>query len=78
MYIHAHEGLPIRMIRLIDRRLATSGRLIHLGNRRGSDRLRDGRLLGGGGLPNRIRRGTRRGQQTQTQRMHFFGHKYAF
>lgn len=66
MYIHVHGGLLKRVLGNVDRRLAALGRLLRLGNRRGSGRLRrgdiggcgrlrDGRLLGGGGLPNRNR-----------------------
>lgn len=66
MYIHADGGLPSRLLWNFGRRLATFGRLLPPWNRRGSGRLRrvyiggcgrlrDGRLLGGGGLPNRNR-----------------------
>lgn len=67
MYIHVHGGLPDRLLGNIGRRLATLGRLLRLGN-----------IGGCGGLPNRIRRWMRRGQQTQTQWVHFFGHNMRF
>lgn len=78
MYIHAHGGLPNRLLWNIDGRFTTLGRFLRLGNIDGCGRLGDGRLLGSGGLPNRNRRGMRRGQQTQTQWMHFFGHNMRF